>query len=274
MKLTSKYNIISDYMISNKLKLNDDKTHLLVMTTSTKRRNRVIDVKITTPIEVIKPTSCETLLGNVIHEGLKWSQYILHGNPKPDGKKSLIMQLNTRLNGLKLMCKVASFKTRLMIANGIFMSKLIYVIPLWARCENYLINALQVVQNSAARAVTKCNWRTSIKSLLTQCGWLSVYQLGVYHSLIVMYKTLQDKTPRYMHEQVSKDFPRNTRISSANTIYMGPEVYKLKLSKNSFKYRASMLWNKLPAELRTIPKLTQFKLKLRNWVIKNVDISP
>ena len=159
-------------MISNKLKLNDDKTHLLVMTTSTKRRNRVIDVKITTPIEVIKPTSCETLLGNVIHEGLKWSQYILHGNPKPDGKKSLIMQLNTRLNGLKLMCKVASFKTRLMIANGIFMSKLIYVIPLWARCENYLINALQVVQNSAARAVTKCNWRTSIKSLLTQCGWL------------------------------------------------------------------------------------------------------
>ena len=55
-----------------------------------------------------------------------------------------------------------------MIANGIFMSKLIYVIPLWAGCENYLINALQVVQNSAARAVTKCNWRTSIKSMLSQ----------------------------------------------------------------------------------------------------------
>ena len=129
-------------MTSNRLKLNDDKTHLLVMITSNMRINRSIDdVCITTTTEIIRPTSCETLLGNVIHEGLKWKS--------------------------KLTCKVASFKTRLMIANGIFMSKLIYVIPLWAGCENYLINALQIIQNSAARAVTKCNWRTPIQSLLS-----------------------------------------------------------------------------------------------------------
>ena len=32
-KLTEKFNIISDFMKNNKLKLNDDKTHLLVMDT-------------------------------------------------------------------------------------------------------------------------------------------------------------------------------------------------------------------------------------------------
>ena len=40
-----------------------------------KRQNRNIDVKIITPTEVIKHTSCETLLGNVIHEGFKPAQY-------------------------------------------------------------------------------------------------------------------------------------------------------------------------------------------------------
>ena len=144
-KLTRKYEVIADYMTSNKLKLNDDKTHLLVMMTDQKRRsiNNDVDVKITTPTEIIEPSSCETLLGNVIHEGLKWAQYVMHGNPAPDGQKSLIYQLTSRLNGLKLICKVASFKTRLMVANGIFMSKLIYVMPLWAGCENYIVKALQ-----------------------------------------------------------------------------------------------------------------------------------
>ena len=176
-KLTDKYNLISEYMTSNKLKLNNDKTHLLVMMTSEKRRHRIIDVSIKTPTEIIKPTSCETLLGSVIHEGIKWGHYILHGNPKPNGQKSLTLQLNTRLNGIRMICRVASFKTRSMVANAVFMSKLTYVIPVWSGCENYLVNAIQSIQNKAARVVTKCNQYTSIKSLLSQCGWLSVNQL-------------------------------------------------------------------------------------------------
>ena len=65
-----------------------------------------------------------------------------------------------------------------MIANGIFMSRLIFVIPLWGGgCEKYLIKALQVVHNKAAKFVTKSGRYTSVKQLLTQCGWLSVSQL-------------------------------------------------------------------------------------------------
>ena len=274
-KLTDKYNLIANYMTSNKLKLNDNKTHLLVMTTSKMRQNRNINVHIITPTEVVEPTSCETLLGNVIHEGLKWCQYILHGNPKPDGsgQKSLINQLNTRLNGLKLICKVASFKTRLMVANGIFMSKLIYVIPLWAGCEKYLINALQIIQNSAARAVTKCNRYTSVKSLLSQCGWMSVYQLGIYHSIVLTYKIIQDRNPIYFNEKLSTSFPYRTRKGKARAINIGPQN-KLSLTDNSFRWRASRLWNKLPPDIRTIPKLPQFKSKLKKWILENIDIHP
>ena len=100
IKLTEKYNLISNYMTSNELKLNNNKTHLMLMMTSNKRRNKTIDVSITTPTKSIKPTSCETLLGSVIHEGIKRANYIIHGNP--DGQRSLNIQLNSRLNGIRL----------------------------------------------------------------------------------------------------------------------------------------------------------------------------
>ena len=50
-KLSAKFNTISNFMISNKLKLNDEKTHLMVLTTSEKRRKGDPNnlVKLTTP---------------------------------------------------------------------------------------------------------------------------------------------------------------------------------------------------------------------------------
>ena len=61
----------------------------------------------------------------MIQDDLKWTEYIQYN------EKSLIKQLNTRLNALKMISYVASFKVRLMIANGIFCSKLIFQISLW-----------------------------------------------------------------------------------------------------------------------------------------------
>ena len=44
-KLTNKYNVVADFLTDNKLKVNDDKTHLLVMSTRQKRRH--VDTTIT-----------------------------------------------------------------------------------------------------------------------------------------------------------------------------------------------------------------------------------
>ena len=162
-----------------------------------------------------------------------------------------------------------------MVANGMFMSKLIYVIPLWAGCEKYLINALQIVQNNAARAVTKCNRYTPIKTLLSQCGWMSVYQLGIYHSIIMTYKIIQDKNPAYFQDKFSTHFPYRTRIAKNNAIHISSDFEnELKLADNSFRWRASALWNKLPPDMRIIPKLPKFKRKLKKWIFQNIDIHP
>ena len=54
-KLTEKYKVIANYMTNNRLKLNDDKTHLPVMSTQQKRARGDIHVSISTPSETIQP---------------------------------------------------------------------------------------------------------------------------------------------------------------------------------------------------------------------------
>ena len=60
-------------------------------------------------------------------------------------EKSLVKQLGTRLNALRKISKFADFKTRKMLADGLFMSKLVYLIPLWGGCDKFFIKALQIL---------------------------------------------------------------------------------------------------------------------------------
>ena len=149
-KLSHKYSVVADFLTDNMLKVNDDKTHLLIMSTRQKRRHvETATTRIHTPSASIIPSSTERLLGAEIHHDLRWRHHIL------DSENSMVKSLNKRLGAVKKIQKIASFKTRKMIATGIFLSKLIYLMPLWAGCEDYLVRALQVIQNKAARSITK-----------------------------------------------------------------------------------------------------------------------
>ena len=105
-------------------------------------------IQISTPTATISPSSDERLLGAQVHQDMKWKEHILEND------ESLIKSLNMRAGALKKISHTASFKTRKMIANGIYMSKLIYLMPLWVGCEDYLVNVLQVNLNKVARMVT------------------------------------------------------------------------------------------------------------------------
>ena len=104
-KLSEKYNIISDFLTSNKLKVNDDKTQLLVLTSRQKRQHvDLSNIIITTPTATVRPSKVERLLGAHVHEVMRWKEHIM------DNEESL-----------KKVCRLASFKSRKMLANGVFM---------------------------------------------------------------------------------------------------------------------------------------------------------
>ena len=162
--LTAQYKTISDYMAANRLVINADKTHLVVMGTKATAKRRD-EVSLLAGQHLIVPTRTEKLLGGNVCEDLKWNEHLLGSD------QSLAKQLTSRVNGLMMVAARAPFSTRLSVANGIFMSKLCYLIQLWGGTEDYLLHALQVIQNRAARAVTRMSWFTPTRVLLNKCKW-------------------------------------------------------------------------------------------------------
>ena len=185
-------------------------------------------------------------------------------------QESLVRSLSSRVGALKMVTKVANFKNRKMIANGIFMSKLVYLIPLWGGSAKFLIKSLQTLQNKAARAVTKLDWNTPTVELLRQCGWLSVHQLSVYHSVVLVFKVLQVKSPKYLYNMFSTTYNYKTREADSGRIrnIRKPE---LELSKDSFRWRAAALFNQLPENIRNKKNLPGFKLAAKQWVRQNIE---
>ena len=92
------------------------------------------------------------------------------------------------------------------------------MIQVWGGCSNYLIDTLQLLQNKAARVVTKLDRYTPIKTLLTQCNWLSVRQMIFYYDILMVFKIRQDKKPVYLFEKLTNKYAYQTRFSDANEI--------------------------------------------------------
>jgi hypothetical protein len=230
--------------------------------------NTILD----TQAEIIEPSKCKKLLGCIIGQNLKFTEHIQNSD------ESMLRTLNKRLNGLKKVSK----NTRKMVANGIILSKILYLIPLWSGCESYLLNSLQIIQNKAARVVTKCGKRTPIKSLLSQYGWLSVAQLSVYHSLLLMYKILSTKSPLYLHTkltgvQEAKHYETRfvlNRKRNQSFILDKESQAGCDIAKKSFKYRATSQWNTLPVNIREEQTLKKFKINqlntLLSYIVKKV----
>ena len=149
-----------------------------------------------------------------------------------------------------------------MVANGVLISRIIYAIQLWGGTSNYLLDMLQVLQNRAARLVTRRNIFTSQNQLLRECGWLNVRQMVAFHDVVQIFKTLKEEKPVSLYGKLSRTFSYRTRAAATGALV---DNYRRRgdISRDSFLVRATKLWNELPASVRQSENLRQFKTRLK-----------
>ena len=148
------------------------------------------------------------------------------------------------------------------------MSSLAYLLPVWGGCEGFLIRSLQVLQNRAARQVTRLNWYTPVRRLLTQCNWLSVKQLVLYHSALAVYRTSKSGLPVYLDQHLRSEYPYNTRQGAGGAIRLTGN-YNSQV-ESSFLKRAANSYNEIPGDIRSSRTLPVFKRKLKFWIKTNI----
>ena len=252
-KMTANCELVTNWMQSNKLKLNAGKTHL--MTVGTSARLRMQDSSV-----VVKMDGCilqeskdrvETLLGVQVEPGLKWHKQV----------QELLAKLKKRLTGLAHLRNILPYHLRKRVTEGIFTSVLVYCLSLFGGCDRFELEALQIMHNKAARLVTHAPQRTSRREIFNQLDWLTVHQLVFYHSALSTFRIRASKEPEYLNNIMSRD-NRAERIIVPNT--------DLSLAKNSYCYRGAAQWNSLPEYIRKTKKIGVFKSQLKKWIKLNV----
>ena len=194
----------------------------------------------------------ETLLGIVIQNDLKWSSQV----------EVLAKKLNKRLVAIEKLRRVLSRRCKKMIVEGLFNGVLGYCLPLFGGCSGYELNTLQVLQNTAARVVLNVPPRSNRDYMFDQLNWLTVRQLIAYQTLVIIFRLRTEQEPEYLAQCVSQD----NRLG-----HIVVRHSRLDLYRNSFVYRGSLLWNKLPVEIREEQNGKKFKETAKDWVCKNID---
>jgi hypothetical protein len=192
------YSAVASFLTSSKLQVNDSKTHTMLLTTAQLRKSQNLSLTVEIGSVQQETSHVERLLGLQVHENMKFREYL------QDNEKSLIKSLNKRLNTLKQIKRVASFSQRLAIANGIFNSKVVFLMSVWGGTEQYLLNSLQIVVNKAMRVVCNVGKSVNVEDLQNRTRCLSVRQAVVYHSLMVARRVLTTEKPKYLFIKLSE----------------------------------------------------------------------
>ena len=273
--INKNFEAIEMYMNSNQLKINSDKTHLLVISNSAggeaRRRaaaERRAAVTLTAGGELIKQSDSELLLGATVHHSGNWTTMIR------DGKASIQVQLRNRINALRKICKFADLKTRKSVASGLIQSKLQYMLPLYGAAPDYLLRGLQVQQMAAARAVLgPRSLRWSNQKILSFLGWLNIKQQYASSTLILTHKIVTNGRPLNIFRSMVTPYPYQTRRATQHELRAWAGTVRGRnrtaLTIRTFQFQAISLYNSLPLNYRGYDK-EQFKSAVKKWARSNI----
>ena len=157
-----------------------------------------------------------------------------------------------------------------------FMSKLIYLMPLWAGCEEYLINSLQVAQNKAARLALHCplGVRQSTERLHASLSWLRVEERLACNLVSFLRNICYNKEPVCLYSQlqyVRDRHDHNTRQATRGD--MVKEKPRTNAVCRTVMYRAITIWNTLPTRITEAPSKASFKRFLKIHLTNNPNFN-
>ena len=120
------------------------------------------------------------------------------------------------------------------------------------------------------RFVCRLEYRSTISPHhLRSLGWMSVSNRVRYFKLILAFKIRNGQAPSYLcdsFQNFSSVHRYNTRGSQSNYL-VSKEDTASSVMMNSFTYTTKREWNSLPGVLKKITKLSNFKSKLRQFLM-------
>ena len=240
-------NEVKSWMDSNFLKLNNDKTEVIIFGPS-----KLQDM------DNLGPLGCHT------HSTVK--SLGVHFDGDFNFKKQISSVVSGSFYQLRLIAKVRAYipqKDLERIIHAFITSRLDYCNSLYVGLDKSSIQRLQLVQNAAARLLTKTKKRDHITPTLRLLHWLPVCHRIVFKILLLTFKSLNGLAPSYLSELLVMHDPVRELRSTSQLLLDKPQTRLVTRGDRAFAVAAPNLWNNLPLYIRSAPSLANFKTLLK-----------
>jgi hypothetical protein len=246
-------NQVHRWMTANFLKVNEEKTEVLVITKPS--------------LTEIAPSSF-----NIIGETITSSASVRNLGVVLDNKLSMADQVRNICQKsffhLHMIRKIRNFITedaarQLVHAN--VMSYIDYCNALLAGSPSYLIDRLQHIQNCAARLVKCADRHSPSLPLLKELHWLPIKFRIMFKINVITFKALRGLAPPYICSLINVYTPARSLRSSNFTLLSVPKFHLQSYGYRTFAHQAPILWNRLPSNLQNQQSLDAFKAQLKTY---------
>ena len=166
--------------MTNKLKLNDDKTEVVLFGTrqQSEKLESNKEFKIKIGCEIIQPVSSARNLGYFMESQLK-------------SKTHITKVCGTSYSTLKNIARIHSLLTpeeAKIIVQGLVISKLDYCNTLLLGTSGHQLSRLQMIQNMGCRVIRNLKKHDHVSNAMKEIHWLKVQEWIQYKVLVTMYQ--------------------------------------------------------------------------------------
>ena len=241
-------NLITEWCSANQMILHPDKTKSMLVASRQKHQLKALKLHLNVQDKPIQQVNEHKVLGVTIDDRLSWQSHI-EATCKSLAKK------------LYLMSKLSQLidKSALKVFFHAHIEPIVdYASSLWDDTpEAHLKKLNSLYRRSVKLLLPHMEISTDLK--IQYLGLLPLHEKCLFNKLILMYKILNNKSPKYLSDLFAK---KETQYVQRRNHLKVP-FPRIDLFKTSLSYSGAVLWNSLPSCVAQSASLATFKAKLK-----------
>ena len=253
------YYTISDWLSDNFLKINHDKSQIILIgTPSSVSFCKSVSDSIKLGNSTIQFSPTVKNLGVLFDESLSFHDHIINC------QKSAFHTLHN-LRHIRPYFDRSSFET---LIHAFVTSKLDYCNSLFSNLPKSTLQPLQSIQNYAARLIFRRSLYDHVTPLLRELHWLPVFQRINFKILSITYKAVHFSVPFYLASSLKLKTPTRNLRHHDNLLLDIPRSHTAKMGDCAYSIFAPQLWNSIPYHIRSASSINIFKTLLKTYLFQ------
>ena len=245
------------------LKLNDNKTELMLVTSKRTKHLHSLPTSITIGNAQIPFKQSVKNLSLTLDCHLTMNEHV----------SNIAQTCYLELRRLAYICIFLTSTATARLVSVFALSRIDYCNSLLFGSTRDVTSHLQQIQNYAARVILRLPKSSSITTHLKSLHWLPVKVRSTYKIACLCYHCHSSTAPSYVADMLHKK-PSHTCITRSSSytmpLFNRPAHSKATLGDRSFSFDSYSVWNSIPNDVRCAPSLSSSKSRLKTYLLRSV----